>query len=97
MSHASLVGNFNYPAKYRIGAGRILELAQACIELGIERPLIVTDPGIRDLVWFAPIVPGLEEAGLTCCVFSEIEAIHQSITSRPESRSPSGMPPTVAY
>ena len=74
MSHASLVGTFNYPAAYRIGTGRILELAQACIELGIERPLIVTDPGVLELDWFAPIVPALEKAGLASFVFSEVEA-----------------------
>ena len=68
------IGNFNYPAAYRIGAGRIKELAGACRELGIERPLIVTDPGILGLDWFAEILPALEEAGLSPRVFSEIEA-----------------------
>lgn len=74
MSHAALIGNFNYPAAYRIGIGRIRELAGACAELGIERPLVVTDPGICELDWFAPIVPALEAAGLSTRVFSEIEA-----------------------
>lgn len=69
-----LVGNFNYPSTYRIGAGRIRELASACRELGIGRPLIVTDPGILGLDWFAAIVPALEEAGLVPLVFSDIEA-----------------------
>lgn len=69
-----LVGNFNYPSTYRIGAGRIRELASACRELEIGRPLIVTDPGILGLDWFAPIVPALEEAGLVPLVFSDIEA-----------------------
>ncbi|HIF92212.1 MAG: iron-containing alcohol dehydrogenase [Myxococcales bacterium] len=69
-----LVGNFNYPASYRIGAGRIRELGSACRELGMDRPLIVTDPGILGLAWFAPIIPALEKEGLSPCVFSEIEA-----------------------
>ena len=69
-----LVGNFNYPSTYRIGAGRIRELASACRELEIGRPLIVTDPGILGLDWFAAIVPALEEAGLVPLVFSDIEA-----------------------
>ena len=69
-----LEGNFNYPASYRIGAGRVSELAGACRELAIERPLIVTDPGILGLDWFAPIVPALEEEGLRPRIFSEIEA-----------------------
>jgi alcohol dehydrogenase class IV len=70
----SLVGNFNYPAAYRIGAGRISELASACRKLGIRRPLVVTDPGILALDWFAPILPALEDHGLCPRVFSAIEA-----------------------
>ncbi len=69
-----LVGNFNYPAAYRIGAGRIAELASACKELEITRPLVVTDPGILGLDWFAPILPALEKRGLSPYVFSAIEA-----------------------
>jgi hypothetical protein len=71
---AMLVGNFNYPTTYRIGAGRLRELAGACGELGIRRPLVVTDPGIVGLEWFAPIVPALEAAGLAVRAFSEIAA-----------------------
>ena len=74
MRNDPLVGNFNYPAAYRIGFGRIRELAEACAELGIERPLVVTDPGILELDWFTPIVPALEAAGLFTRVFSAIEA-----------------------
>ena len=74
MNNDALVGNFNYPAAYRIGMGRMRELADACAELGIERPLVVTDPGILGLDWFAPIVPALEAAGLSIRVFSAIEA-----------------------
>ena len=37
-------GNWNYPTKVRFGAGRIAELPDACKELGMKRPLIVTDP-----------------------------------------------------
>src|SRR5207237_2980626 len=39
-------GNSNYPTAYRIGVGRIRELAAACAELGFTRPFVVTDPGI---------------------------------------------------
>lgn len=69
-----LVGNSNYPNAYRIGAGRVTELSAACTELGIARPLIVTDPGILSLDWFEPIVAALDSAGLATRVFSAIEA-----------------------
>jgi alcohol dehydrogenase class IV len=41
-----LRGNWNYPTSVRFGAGRISELAGACAQAGIRRPLLVTDPGI---------------------------------------------------
>jgi alcohol dehydrogenase class IV len=69
-----LVGNYNYPAAYRIGSGRVRELADVCVELEIARPLVVTDPGILGLDWFGPIVPALEARGLSTLVFSSIEA-----------------------
>jgi len=42
----NLRGNWNYPTAVRFGAGRIGELADACAQAGIKRPLLVTDPGI---------------------------------------------------
>jgi alcohol dehydrogenase class IV len=74
LHNVPVFGNFNYPTAYRIGAGRVGELADACIELGIARPLVVTDPGILELDWFEAIVPALEERGLSVRVFSGIEA-----------------------
>ena len=47
-----MTGNWNYPTPIRFGAGRISELAEACAELNIRRPLLVTDP---DLVSLPPV------------------------------------------
>ncbi|MGE0521182.1 MAG: iron-containing alcohol dehydrogenase [Candidatus Binatia bacterium] len=41
-------GNWNYPTRVWSGPGRIAELPRACEELGIARPLIVTDSGLKD-------------------------------------------------
>ena len=41
-------GNWNYPTRVWSGPGRISELPKACEELGIVRPLIVTDSGLKD-------------------------------------------------
>jgi alcohol dehydrogenase class IV len=68
----TLAGNFNYPTAYRIGEGRVSELPAACAELGMQRPLVVTDPGVVSLPWFEGIVGGLEQAGLGRAVFSEV-------------------------
>src|SRR5690242_13334766 len=43
-----LKGNWNYPTRVWTGPGRIAELPKACEELGIVRPLIVTDMGLKD-------------------------------------------------
>jgi hypothetical protein len=75
MSTNEPVGNFNYPTPYRIGRGRINELPDACRSLGIKRPLIVTDPGIVNLPWFAEIERNLSRpADLNCNVFSKVQA-----------------------
>jgi hypothetical protein len=43
-----LKGNWNYPTRIWAGPGRLAELPAACADLGIRRPLIVTDVGLRD-------------------------------------------------
>jgi len=45
----TLRGNWSYPTSIRFGVGRIAELAEACKASGIERPLLVTDPGLAGL------------------------------------------------
>lgn len=69
----SITGRFNYPTDYRIGAGSIQALPAACAELGISRPLIVTDKGVSSLAWFETIVQGLNGAALKAQVFSDID------------------------
>ncbi|HLQ12847.1 MAG TPA: iron-containing alcohol dehydrogenase [Steroidobacteraceae bacterium] len=50
--NAVLKANWNYPTRVWAGPGRIAELGAACAMLGIKRPLLVTDEGLRD----APMV-----------------------------------------
>ncbi len=45
---AVLRGNWNYPTRIWAGPGRISELPDACADLGIKRPLLVTDTGLKD-------------------------------------------------
>jgi alcohol dehydrogenase class IV len=40
--------NWNYPTRVWAGPGRIADLPRACDTLGIVRPLIVTDMGLKD-------------------------------------------------
>jgi alcohol dehydrogenase class IV len=66
-------GNWNYPTPIRFGAGRVGELPAACRELGISRPLLVTDSGLGESEIVRRSVAFCEEAGLPCAVFSKVQ------------------------
>lgn len=68
----ALAGNWNYPAPIRFGPGRIRELAQTCRELGIERPLLVTDPGLAAMPAVTDAAQSCRDEGLACTVFSDV-------------------------
>ena len=70
----NLKGNWNYPTLIRFGAGRIRELPDACRTLGMQRPLIVADPGLAQLPMISSAVAGLTAAGLDAGVFSDMQA-----------------------
>lgn len=70
----NLKSNWNYPTLIRFGAGRIRELPDACRTLGMQRPLIVTDPGLAKLSMIGNALSVLSEGGLTGAVFSDIQA-----------------------
>jgi alcohol dehydrogenase class IV len=69
----SLRGNWNYPTAVRFGAGRIAELPAACRELGMARPLLVTDPGLADLPMVKDAVANCRTDGLEAGLFSDIK------------------------
>ena len=45
----TITANWSYPTAMRFGAGRIQELSQSCTELGMKRPLLVTDRGLANM------------------------------------------------
>lgn len=65
--------NWNYPTPIRFGAGRISELGEACIELGIERPMLVTDPDLAALPPVAAAARAVEAAGLPLKIFTGVK------------------------
>jgi alcohol dehydrogenase class IV len=70
----TLTRNWNYPTSVRFGPGRIAELPAVCRELGVKRPLLVTDPGLRTLPMVEKALASLEAAGLGRAVFSDLQA-----------------------
>lgn len=69
-----LTSNWNYPTTMRCGAGRIKELADACRELGMKKPLLITDPGIAKLPMTREILADNKANGMLTGLFQEIKA-----------------------
>jgi alcohol dehydrogenase class IV len=59
--------NWNYPTAIRFGAGRIAELPDVCRSLGIERPLLVTDPALAEMAMVKEACSATR-AGLFCAI-----------------------------
>ena len=70
----TLRSTWSYPTAFRIGVGRIAELAEACRAAGIARPLLVTDPGLSGLPMIAEAVATCRAAGLGVAVFDGVQA-----------------------
>jgi alcohol dehydrogenase class IV len=69
----TLRGDWNYPTTIRFGPGRISELADACRALGMTRPLLATDPGLKDLPMVRDALAANEAAGLPTALFADIK------------------------
>ncbi len=50
---------YNFPTRIRFGAGARTELSQTLAQLGIHRPMIVTDRDVVTLPWFSEIPDAL--------------------------------------
>ena len=68
------MSNWSYPTDIRFGAGRISELPDACLSLGIDRPLLVTDSGLAKLPMLREARDACEQAGLGIGIFSDIKS-----------------------
>jgi alcohol dehydrogenase class IV len=64
--------DWGFPVQIAYGPGRIAEIGQRCIALGIKNPLIVTDRGSRNLEFISRLQTYLATAGLTSALFCEI-------------------------
>lgn len=69
---ALVTANWGFPTDMKVGPGRLSELPEICRELGFERPLLVTDPGIKDLPMTGETLDALKNAGLPAALFADI-------------------------
>ncbi len=70
-----MISQFNFPTTIRFGAGVVNELADYLKKNNLLRPLVVTDPNVRELSFFKNIIADLKKAGLKVEIFS---AIHKN-------------------
>ena len=70
----SVIANWSYPTSIRFGAGRIVEIADACKTIAIKKPLLVTDKGLAKLDITHKTLNILNKAGLGSSIFSEVDS-----------------------
>jgi alcohol dehydrogenase class IV len=64
---------YNFPCPIRFGPGVINELGPYLKKQGLNSPLIVTDPGLRNIPLFEEILSQLAQSELVPVCFSEID------------------------
>jgi alcohol dehydrogenase class IV len=69
----SLTANWSYPTAIRFGAGRISEIAEACVAAGIAKPLLITDKGLAHLPITSQTLDLMDAAGLGRAIFAEVD------------------------
>lgn len=74
MSHSYFQADWHYPTRIMTGPGRIEMLPDCCRSLGIQRPLLVTDPGLATLAMVRDSLTRCQQAGLKTALFSDIRS-----------------------
>lgn len=94
-----LTGNWNYPTAIRFGAGRIRELPDACRELGMARPLLVTDPGLASLPMIANAIADCRAGGLDCALFADVQGnpVETNVTAGVDAFQAGGHDGIIAF
>jgi len=70
----TLIANWSYPTAIKFGAERIVQLAGHCRDVGIRRPLLVTDRALASLPITARALDVLDAGGLGRAMFSGVDA-----------------------
>ncbi|TWB61487.1 alcohol dehydrogenase [Rhizobium sp. ERR 922] len=70
---STISANWSYPNAFKLGRGRIKELADACKSLGMKKPLLITDRGLASMAITATALDILEDAGLGRAIFADVD------------------------
>ncbi|MEM7129164.1 MAG: iron-containing alcohol dehydrogenase [Chloroflexota bacterium] len=65
--------NWSFPTTIRFGVGRITELPAACQEVGMQRPLFVTDAGLANLEMTDQVLSLCRAEGLGIGLFTDVQ------------------------
>ena len=69
----SIIANWSYPTAIRFGAGRIVEITEACAVAGITKPLLITDRGLAGMEITQKTLDLLEAAELGRAMFADVD------------------------
>jgi alcohol dehydrogenase class IV len=72
MTDFTIIRQYNFPTTIRFGAGAVQELPQYLIDNNILKPLIVTDPTVKDLDFFKGIIQQLQTKAIATELFWDI-------------------------
>ncbi|MFT7672207.1 MAG: alcohol dehydrogenase class IV [Gammaproteobacteria bacterium] len=64
--------DWSFPVPITYDPGRLAEIADFCSNAGMNKPILVTDRGSRDLLFIASIMQTLKNNGLSCDIYSGI-------------------------
>ena len=65
--------NWNYPTTVWFGHKRVTDIVNACKNLGINSPLIVTDGALSKLPIMDDLIKPLKDAGVKYSIFSDVQ------------------------
>ena len=68
-----LSARWSYPTAIHAGAGKIADLGRHTADVGMKRPLVVTDKGLAGMAFISAALEALRKAGMAPAVFSEVQ------------------------
>ena len=74
MSVSNSISKFSFPTTIYFGAGAIDNLPEYLRDVGMEKPLLVTDPGMVETGVFPKVTGILKDAGIKFSIFSKVNS-----------------------
>ena len=69
----TIAGNWNFPTNIRFGPGAISQLSTACRDLGMARPLLITDEGLVGLAIVTKAIAANQADGLPTGLYADVQ------------------------